>query len=56
MVGEKVDVDIEEDNAADPRAVAVRKCGVVVGPVPREAARTMWYFLKRGATIVVGAR
>ena len=34
MVGEKLPVDIEEDNANVPRAVVVRKCDVV-GHIPR---------------------
>ena len=33
VVGEKLPVDIEEDD--DPRAVAVRTCGIVVGNVPK---------------------
>ena len=33
MVGEKLPVDIEEDD--DPRAVAVQTCGIVVGNVPK---------------------
>ena len=36
--------DIEEDDANDPRAVEFRRCGVIASYVPREAARTVWYF------------
>ena len=35
VVGEQLPVDIEEDNANGPRAVAVRTCRVVVGHVPK---------------------
>ena len=42
-------MDIEEGNPNNPRAVTVRNCGIV-GHVPREAARTVWYFLKRGGS------
>ena len=47
-MGERLQVEVEEDNSNDARAVAVQKCGVVVGHLPRETARIVWYFLKRG--------
>ena len=50
VVGEKLPISLEEDNENDPRAVAVLNCGVVVGHLPREKARTVWYFLKRGGS------
>lgn len=34
-MGEKLPIDIEEDNANDPRAFAVQTCGVVIGQVPK---------------------
>ena len=50
FLGEKLQIGIEEDNSSDARAVAVRKGVVVVhvGHLPRETARIVWYFLKRG--------
>ena len=48
VLGERLQVKVEEDNSNDARAVAVQKCGVVVGHLPREIARIVWYFLKRG--------
>ena len=49
VVGEKLLVTVEEGNPHDFRAVAVRKGGgVIVGHVPRELSRTLWYFLQRG--------
>ena len=43
VVGEKLQIDVEEDNDNDPRAVAVLRSGVVVGHLPRETARTVYY-------------
>ena len=48
VVGESLPLSLEEEIDNDPRAAAVLKCGIVVGHVPRETARTVWYFLKRG--------
>ena len=42
----KLAVDIEEDSANDPRAVAVQKHGIVVSDIPKEEAKTVLYFLK----------
>ena len=48
FLGEKLLIGIEEDNGNDARAVAILKGGIVVGHLPRETARIVWYFLKRG--------
>ena len=45
-MGEELNVQIEDSNIFDEFAVAVFKDGVV-GHVPRELARTCWYFLKK---------
>ena len=45
---ERLLVETENDNSHDARAVAVTKGGVVVGHLPREAAKRVWYFLNRG--------
>lgn len=46
-VGDKQPVGIEEDNPNDPKAVAIRRCGVSVGHVLREM---VWYLhMHRGA-------
>ena len=34
----KLPVDIKEDNANDPRAVAVQSCSVVAGHVPKSCS------------------
>ena len=41
VVGEKLLIDVEEDNDNDPRAVAMLRSGVVVGHLPRKTARTI---------------
>ena len=46
VLGERLPITIEEDNNNDARAVAVQKCGVVVGHLPRETARFVWYLLE----------
>ena len=48
VMGEKLALKAEDDNSSDARAVAVCKNGDVVGHVPRESAKTVWFFLKRG--------
>ena len=48
FLGEKLLIGIEEDNSNDARAVAILKGAVVVGHLPRETARIVWDFLKRG--------
>ena len=47
-MGEQLKLKHEEDNSNDVRAVAIAKDGVIVGHLPRELARTVWFFLKRG--------
>ena len=41
-MGKKLLIGIEEDNSNDARAVAIR---VVVGHLPWETVRIIWYFL-----------
>ena len=47
MLGEILEIKLEETNSNDPR---VQKDGVIVGHLPRETARIVWYFLKRGGS------
>ena len=42
-LGEKLPVHIKVDDTNNQRAVAVWKYGIIVGHVPREAGRTVWY-------------
>ena len=39
---------MEEKNDYDPKVVAITKDGAVVGHLPREGARIVWYFLNPG--------
>ena len=50
MLGERLQIEIEDDNSNDAKAVAVQKRSIVVGHLPRETARIVWYFLKRGGS------
>ena len=50
FIGEQLTLKHEEDNANDWRAVAVIKIDAVVGHFPREIAKTVWFFLKRGGS------
>ena len=50
MLGERLLIELEETNSNDARAIAVQKDGVVVGHLPRETARIVWYFLKQGGS------
>ena len=50
MLGEILQIELEETNSNDARAIAVQKEGVIVGHLPRETARIVWYFLKRGGS------
>ena len=50
MLGKKLQIAIEDDNSNDARAVAVQKHGMVVGHLPRETAKVVWYFLRRGGS------
>ena len=49
-LGEQLRIQREENNENDPRAVAVMKDSVIVGHLPRELARIVWFFLRRGST------
>ena len=49
MLGEKLQIEIEEDNRNDARAVAIQKRGKVVDHSPRETAKIVWYLLRRGS-------
>ena len=46
-MGKELPFQIEEDNVFDEFAVAIWKDGIIIGHVPRELARTCWYFLKK---------
>ena len=50
VLEERLQIEIEDDNSNDARAVAIQKHGIVVGHLPRETARIVWYFLKRGGS------
>ena len=50
VLGEKLQIKIEEDNQHDARVVEVTKDGIVVGHLPQKAAGTVWYFLNRGGS------
>ena len=50
VVGQELQVAVEENNTHDSRAVAVRKGRTVVGHLPREVARSVFFFIKRGGT------
>ena len=47
VMGKELHAQTEDSNIFDEFAVAVFKDGIVVGHVPRELARTCWYFLKK---------
>ena len=50
MLGEILQIELEETNSNDARAITVQKDGVIIGLLPRETARIIWYFLKRGSS------
>lgn len=60
MIGEQLLVIPEEGNKRDRTAVSIQKEGHIVGHVPREMARVVFYFLQRegtgGACVIAGRR
>ena len=50
VLGERLQVELEETNSNDARAVTVQRDGVIVGHLPRQTARIVWYFLKRSGS------
>ena len=52
-IGKKLQPDQELGNEADKFAVKVVKNNEIVGHLPREYSRTLWYFIARGGKICV---
>ena len=52
-IGEKLQADQELDNEVDKFAVKVIKNNEIVGHLPRECSRILWYFIARGGKICV---
>ena len=50
MLGERLQIEIEEDDRNDARAVAIQKGGMVVGHLSRETVKVVWYFLRQGGS------
>ena len=55
FIGETLELKCEEpENVHDRYSVCVMKNGdFIVGHVPRELSKTVWYFLKRGVKVIV---
>ena len=51
IIGQQLPVFSETDNIHDRRAVAVYKDGSVVGHVPQELSRVLWFFLKHDGEV-----
>lgn len=60
IIGERLLISPEEGNEHDRTAVSILKEGQIVGHVPREMARIVFYFLQRegtgGACVIAGRR
>ena len=58
VVGEELQVLREERNEHDRTAVSVQKSDLIVGHLPRDMARVVYYFLQRegttGTCIIIG--
>ena len=52
-IAEKLQADQELGNEADKFAMKVVKNNKIVGHLPREYLRTLWYFIARGRKICV---
>lgn len=50
--GEQLVLRHEEDNEHDIRAVAIVEDNTVIGHMPCETARTVWFFLMQGGSAV----
>ena len=53
VIGEELTVIPEEANDHDPHAIAVLKDEVIVGHVPRELSRILFFFLRRLRSSIV---
>ena len=52
VIGEELTVIPEENNDHDRHAIAVMKDGEVVGHVPRELSKILYFFLRRSGSRV----
>ena len=52
-IGEKLEADQELGNEADKFAVKVVKNNEIVGHLPRQYSRILWYFIAHGGKICV---
>ena len=52
-INEVLNLAHEKDNKSDKFAIAVLKSGRIVGHAPRENAKIMYFYLKRGGSISV---
>ena len=52
FVGERLSVSHEEGNGHDRHAVKIARDGVIVGHVPREISREVWFFIAHGGSVI----
>ena len=52
VIGEELSVKSEENNDHDRRAIAVMKDREVIGHVPRELSKILYFFLRRSESSV----
>ena len=52
IIGQQLPVFQEPSNQHDKRAVAVFNDGIIVGHVPRELSKVLWFFLKHDGKII----
>ena len=50
-VGDEFELEIEELNRQDRYAVAIKVSGDIVGHVPREFSKIVYYFIKNGGRV-----
>ena len=50
-VGDEFELEIEELNRHDRYAVAIKVSGDIVGHVPREFSKIVYYFIKNGGRV-----
>ena len=53
-VGDEFELEIEELNRHDRYAVAIKVSGDIVGHVPREFSKIVYYFIKNGGRVTGG--
>ena len=53
VIGEELTVIPEETNEHDPHAIAVLKDEAIVGHVPHELSRILFFFMKRSRSSIV---